>query len=36
VGKKSVLPVATVIGVPKRVLRFRFPPKIGESLIRIA
>jgi hypothetical protein len=27
---------ATVIGVPKRVLRFRFLPKMGESLIRIA
>jgi len=27
---------ATVIGVPRQVLRFRFPPKIGESPIRIA
>ena len=36
VGIDGVLLFATVIGVPRQVLRFRFPPKIGESPIRIA
>jgi len=33
---KDVPPFAVVVGVPGRVLRFRFPPGIAESLIRIA